>query len=68
MERPKTVDNLIMSLLESWNDNNPKEKLNEELINLISQTINMAYVAGVDELSFVLLIFLVVFPYCFLSM
>lgn len=55
MERPKTVDNLIIALLESWNDNNPKEKLNEELIDLISSGYNMAYVAGVDELSFVLL-------------
>jgi len=40
-----------LSLVESWNDNNPTEKLSPELIDLIGFHLNMAYMAGFDELS-----------------
>jgi len=55
MIRSKTVENLKLSLLESWNDSNPKEKLDKDLIDLIDAHLNMAYTSGVDELSFKLL-------------
>ena len=55
MDKHKTSHNLIMALLESWNDNNITDQLNPELINLITGTINMAYVCGADELSSMLL-------------
>lgn len=43
------ADNLIESLIESWNDKNPKSKLNEELIDLIKTHVRYAYVAGYDK-------------------
>jgi len=55
MTRPKAVENLKLSLLEVWNDNNPESKLNSDLIDLIEAHLNMAYTSGVDELSFKLL-------------
>jgi len=51
MEQIKTVHNLHLSLVESWNDSNNTEKLSDELIDLIGIHLNMAYMAGFDEIS-----------------
>ncbi len=43
------VDNLLISLIESWNDENPKSKLNSELIGLIREHFDYAYTIGMER-------------------
>ena len=43
------VDNLLISLIENWNDENPKSKLCPELICNISLHLDHAYTIGVED-------------------
>lgn len=50
MDRKDTyIDNLVISLIENWNDENPKSRLSPELISQIKQHLDYAYVAGHDR-------------------
>jgi hypothetical protein len=46
----EVADEILNSLVEMWNDNNPKSKLNGDLLPLIRNHIRYAYVAGWEKL------------------
>jgi len=43
------VDNLLISLIENWNDENPKSKLNPDLVCNIRLHLDHAYIAGMER-------------------
>jgi len=43
------VDNLLISLIENWNDENPKSKLNPDLVCNIRLHLDSAYTVGVED-------------------
>ena len=50
MDRKQTyVDNLLISLIEAWNDENPKSRLSNELICLIRDHFDYAYTVGAER-------------------
>ena len=50
MNRKKTVvDNLLISLIDSWNEDNMMSKVNPEFINSIRLHIDNAYTVGVED-------------------
>jgi len=50
MNRKDTyVDNLLISLLENWNDENPKSKLSPDLVCNIRLHLDHAYTAGMER-------------------
>ena len=51
MKQIPAVKELILSFLEEWNDSNPTQKLNPDLIKLIEYYFHMAFVAGCDGIS-----------------
>ena len=46
----EVADNILDSLVEMWNDNNPESKLNGDFLPLIKNHIRYAYVAGWEDL------------------
>lgn len=51
MKQIQAVESLTLSLIDDWNDSNPVERLNPELIKLIDYYLLLAYVAGTDGLG-----------------
>lgn len=50
MDRKDTyVDNLLISLIENWNNNNPKSRLSPELISQIRLHLDHAYTVGMER-------------------
>jgi len=45
----KTRDKLSESFLEEWNEQNPENKLDPDIIKKISNYLRIAYVAGWDD-------------------
>lgn len=45
----KTKDKLLESFLEEWNEQNPENKLDPDIIKKISSYLRIAYVAGWDD-------------------
>jgi len=50
MDRKSTiVDNLLISLIDSWNNENPKSKLSSELLCSIHLHFGHAYTVGYED-------------------
>ena len=50
MDRKETyVNNLLISLIENWNDSNPKSKLSPDLICIIRTHLDLAYSVGMER-------------------
>ena len=50
MNRKDTyIDNMLISLLENWNDENPKSKLNPDLVCNIRLHLDSAYTVGMER-------------------
>ena len=50
MDRKKIItDNLLVSLIDSWNENNIMTKANPDFINSIRLHIDNAYTVGVED-------------------
>jgi len=50
MDRKETyVNNLLISLIENWNDQNPKSRLSPELICNIRLHLDYAYTVGMER-------------------
>ena len=43
------VDNLLISLIEQWNDENPKSRLCPDLVCLIRLHLDHAYIVGMER-------------------
>ena len=43
------IDNLLISLIDSWNSENPKSRLSSELICLIRDHFDYAYTVGSER-------------------
>jgi|GEM_PF-4089999 len=43
-------EKLIQCFLEDWNDRNPNEKLDPDIIDMITDYLRYSYVAGWDDL------------------
>ena len=51
MKQINAIQKLEHSFIESWNDSNPIERLNPELINLVNTHLHYAFIAGLEGLS-----------------
>ena len=51
MKQIETVNQLTIAFNESWNDSNPTERLNPELIDQVNTHFHYAFVAGLDAIS-----------------
>lgn len=50
MDRKDTyIDNLLISLIENWNDGNPKSKLCPDLVSQIRLHLDHAYTVGMER-------------------
>lgn len=51
MKQIQAVEKISQSFIESWNDSNPTERLNPELIKLVEYYFHLVFVAGLDGLA-----------------
>lgn len=50
----KTSERLIHGFINDWNDRNPEHKLDNNIIELLSDYLKIAYVAGWDDFRFLI--------------
>ena len=44
-------EKILISLIEVWNDNNPTERLNPDLIRIIDEHLKYAYTTGTEQMN-----------------